>query len=159
MGSVRAEREIVEAPACWRREDTLRIWNGQDEESKKRLVKYRLFNAPFLEEHGIKLRSSANSACERIREWKWSLPEDEDVRMTALQHSGDIREMFSHIPFNEWVREALGFLSASVCSFRGKIRSFSWTLFSYFRCRPEAFPAYLEATVRHLNIFRSVIKC
>lgn len=159
MGLVSDRNGIMEAPACWRREDTLRVWNGQDEESKKRLAKYRLFNALFLEEHGISLPSSANSACDRIKEWQWSVPKGGDPRMAALQHSRDIREIFSLISFDEWVREALGFSSASVWSFRGKIRSFSLTLFSYFQGRPEACPLYLETTVCYLNIFQSIRKC
>lgn len=66
-------------------EDVLWVWKGLDEDSRKGLAKYRPFNAPFLEEHDIRLPSSANSASKRIEHWQWS-PPVEDVHMTALKY-------------------------------------------------------------------------
>lgn len=93
---------LLEAPACWRRGDILRLWGGHDEESKERLAKYRPFNDQFLEEYGIQLPASASRASERIKFWNWSLPiQGEDARTTGSKHFQERFELFALISIEE----------------------------------------------------------
>lgn len=139
---------FLEAPAYWRREDVLRLWQGRDDESKRRLTKFRPFNAQFLVEHSIRLPSFANSSSESMEHWQWSLPiEEEDVCVIASKHMRESLELFPLISFREWVREALELSPTTIWCFRGKIRSLSWVVFSYLAPRPEVGPEYLTSIV------------
>lgn len=133
-------------PICWRQTEVKQIFLDGDREQVSRLLRFRLFDEEFAALMKIDLSSLTRDDVhfDPGRIWKLSDFKDAEPDKIAYYLAGESLHQFLRVPFDDWVRKALGILSQSVHSFEFLYEFLSATLYYHLRRNLNRLEIFLD---------------